>query len=76
MTEFTTFDYPGLVKFWAMGDSTESAAELLTELESRLKTDDWSERAYAAIQELFRKLDGMELTEAQETRYVELLNKF
>lgn len=65
-----------MVKFWAMGDSTESAAELLIELESRLKTDDWSERAYAAIQDLFKRIDSMELTDAQEKKYIELLNKF
>lgn len=59
-----------------MGDSTESAAELLIELEDRLKTDDWSERAYTAIQDLFKRIDSMELTDAQEKKYIELLNKF
>lgn len=52
------------------------AAQLLVDLEQRLKTDDWSEGSYKAIQELYKLLDDMELTDAEEKKLIELTNRY
>lgn len=59
-----------------MTQAGDSAAELLLELESRLKADDWSERAWQGINELYKRIYDMDLREEELKKLNQLMDAY